>query len=274
MSILKKNALWFTLYGILITVAFLYLLFPSDLVKNKLEEAFNSSDFILKSGSLKPSLPLGVKFKNITISSASSGNIPFQGELLDLQFNPISLFQKTRAIGLSGKAYGGKFKGHVGLASFSKAYPPKEWDLNLVNIDMGKYTFIKTLMGKEITGKANGSLSYQSAAGKTGGSSGTIALTLSKGSYPLLEPFLGMNQIAYDTAEIKARLQNGVLKVERFDVSGPQIKGSFKGDITLADFFQNSRLNLSGEIELLGQNKAKMKVTVSGTPANPELRYN
>jgi type II secretion system protein N len=272
MSTLKKNALWFTLYGILITVAFLYLLFPSDIVKNKLEEAFNSSDFILKSESLKPSLPLGVKFKDITISSASSGNIPFQGELLDLQFNPISLFQKTKSVGLGGRAYGGKFKGHVGLASFSKAYPPKEWDLNLANIDLGKYTFIKNLMGKEITGKANGSLSYQSA-GKTGSSSGTIDLTLSKGSYPLLEAFLGMNHIAYDIAEIKARLQNGVLKVERFDVSGPQIKGSFKGEIVLADFFQNSRLNLSGEIELLGQNKAKMKVTVSGTPASPELRY-
>jgi type II secretion system protein N len=272
MSILKKNALWFTLYGIFITVVFLYLLFPSDMVKNKLEEAFYSSDFILKSMSLKPSLPLGVKFRDITITSASSGDTPFQGDSLDLQFNPISLFQKTKSIGLSGRAYGGKFKGHVGLSSFSKAYPPKEWDLNLTNIDLGKYTFIKSLMGKEITGKANGSLSYESMS-KPGNSSGTIALTLSRGSYPLLEPFLGMNHIAYDIAEIKAKLQNGVLKLERLEISGPQIKCSFKGEITLADFFQNSRLNLSGEIELPGQNKAKVKVTVSGTPANPELRY-
>lgn len=272
MSILKKNALLFTLYGIVITVVFLYVLFPSDIVKNKLEEAFNSSNFILKAESLKPSLPLGVKLRDITITSASSGNIPFQGELLDLQFNPVSLFQKSKSFGLSGRAYGGKFKGHIGLPSFSKTYPPKEWDLNLTGIDLGKYNFIKTLTGKEITGKATGSLSYQSA-GKTGGSSGAIDLALSKGSYPLLESFLGMNHIAYDTVQIIAKLQNGVLKVERFDVSGPQIKCFFKGNITLADFFQNSRLNLSGEIELLGQNKAKIKVTVGGTPANPELRY-
>ncbi len=272
MSTQKRNALWFTLYGILISVAFLYLLFPSDIVENKIAEALNSSDFILKSDSLKPSLPFGLKFKDIIITSASSGNIPFKGDLLDLQFNPISLFQKTKIIGLGGRAYGGKFKGHVGLPSFSKAYPPQEWDLNLTNIDLGKYSFIKAMTGKEITGKANGALSYQSA-GKTRGSSGTINLTLSKGSYPLLEPFLDMNHIAYDTAEIKARIQNGVLKVERFDVSGPQIRCSFKGEITLADFFQNSGLNLSGEMELLGQNKAKIKVTISGTPANPELRY-
>jgi len=272
MSSPKKNALWFTLYGILITMAFLYLLFPSDIVKNKLEEAFNASDFILKSGSMKPSLPLGVKFSDITVTSASSGNTPFQGRSLDLQFHPISLFQKNKSIGLNGRAYGGKFKGHVGLSSFSKAYPPKTWDLNLTDIDLDKYTFIESLIGKAVTGKANGSLSYDST-GKSGSSSGAIALTLSRGSYPLSESFLGMNHIAYDSAEIKAKLQNGVLKVERFDVSGPQIKCSLKGEITLADYFQNSRLNLNGEIELLGQNKAKIKVTVSGTPANPELRY-
>jgi type II secretion system protein N len=272
MSILKKNALWFSLYGILITVIFLYLLFPSDIVKNKLEEALNSSDFLLKSKSLKPSLPLGVKFKDITISSVSSGNIPFQGDLLDVQFNPLSLFQKNKSIGLSGRAYGGKFKGHLGLDSFSNIYPPREWDLNLQNIDLGKYAFIKTVLGKEITGKINGSLSYTSI-NKSGSSSGTIVLILNKGSYPLLEPFLGMNRIDFDIAEIKAKLQNGVLKLERLEISGPQIKCSLKGEITLADFFQNSRLNLNGDIELLGQNKAKMKVTVGGTPANPELRY-
>ena len=57
MSILNKKLLWFTLYGIFITVVFLYLLFPSDLVKSKLENAVNSQDFILKIESLQPSLP-------------------------------------------------------------------------------------------------------------------------------------------------------------------------------------------------------------------------
>ena len=113
MSILKKKALWFTLYGIFITVVFLYLLFPSDIVRSRLEDAVNSSGFILKMESLRPSLPLGLKMKNITISSGLIGNISFQGDLLDLQLNPLSFFQKHTYLGLSGKAYGGNFDGRV-----------------------------------------------------------------------------------------------------------------------------------------------------------------
>jgi type II secretion system protein N len=268
MSIVKKNALWFTLYGIFITGVFLYLLFPSDIVKSRLEEALNSSDLILKTKSLNPSLPFGVKFKDITISSTLSGDNPFQGESLDVQFNPISLFQKNKSIGLSGKAYSGKFKGYLRFPSFSKVYPPKEWDLNLQNIDLGKYTYIKNLLGKEITGKVNGSLNYSSLD-----KSGIIGLVLNKGSYPLSEPFLGMNRVDFDAVEIKAKLQSGVLKLEMLEISGPQIKCLLKGEITLDDFFQNSRLNLSGEMELRGQSKTKMKVSIGGTLANPELRY-
>jgi hypothetical protein len=96
MSILKKNAFWFTLYGILITIIFLYFLFPSDIVKSRLEEAVNSPDFVLKMESLRPSLPLGLKMKNITVSSGSPDNISFQGNVLDLQMRPWIFFQKNK----------------------------------------------------------------------------------------------------------------------------------------------------------------------------------
>ena len=78
MSILKKKALWFALYGILITLIFLYLLFPSDIAKSRLEDAVNSSGFVLKTDSLGPALPFGLKMKNTIFSSGSMANIYFQ----------------------------------------------------------------------------------------------------------------------------------------------------------------------------------------------------
>ena len=273
MSILKKKALWFTLYGIFITVVFLYLLFPSDIVQSKLEEAVNSSGFILKMETLQPSLPWGLKLKNITISSASSADIPFQGDLLDVQLNPLSFFQKHTYLGLSGKAYGGKFDGRVGLASLSKMYPPKEGNLNFQNIDLAGCALIKTLLGKEITGKAKGNLSYIPVKEINGKDSGTIALFLTKGTYPLAEPFLGLKRIEFDRGEIKAQLKNGILKMEKLEISGQQINCFLKGEITLADDFKLSQLNLNGVMEILGTNKAKMNVTIGGTLANPIFRY-
>jgi type II secretion system protein N len=272
MSILKKKALWFTLYGIFITVVFLYLLFPSNIAKSRLEEAVNSSDFILKTESLRPSLPLGIKMKNVTISS-SPANIYFQGDLLDLQFNPFSFFQKNKHIGLSGSAYGGNFAGRFGLASFSKIYPPEEGNLKFQNIDLARYAYIKTLLGREITGKASGNWThaFNNVAGRN--LSGTIALFLTKGTYSLAEPFLGLNRIDYDRGEIQAQLKNGVIRLEKLQIFGPQINCFLNGEITITDDFKNSQLNLNGTMEILGKDKVKMKVTIGGTLANPVMRY-
>ena len=273
MSILKKKALWFTLYGIFITVVFLYLLFPSDIVQSRLEDAVNSSGFILKMESLRPSLPLGLKLKDITIISTSSADIPFQGDLLDLQLNPLSFFQKHTYLGLSGRAYGGKFDGRVGLASLSQMYPPVEGNLNFQNIDLAKYAFIKTLLAREITGGAKGHLSYISAKEISGKGSGTIALFLTRGAYPLAEPFLGLKRIEFDRGEIKAQFKNGSLKMEKLEIVGNQMNCFLKGEITLAEDFKLSQLNLNGVMEILGTNKAKMNVTIGGTLTNPIFRY-
>lgn len=272
MNFLKKKALWFTLYGIFITLVFLYLLFPSDIAKNRLEEAVNASDFTLKTGSLKPSLPFGFKMKNITLGSDSTVNTFFQGDVLDLQFNPVNFFQKNKNVRLSGKAYGGSFSGRFRLASFSMIYPPLEGKLNFENIDLSRYSFLKTQLGKEITGKAKGNWAYVLSSSAGGNMSGTISLLLAKGTYPLAEPFLGLSRIDFDRGEIKANLENGTIQLEKLQISGQQIDCSLNGEILLADDFKNSQLNLKGEIIISGR-KVKMNVTVEGTVANPSLRY-
>lgn len=96
MKILKNKIFWFTIYGIFITLVFLYLLFPSDIAQSRLEESIASSGLILKTGSLKPSLPLGLKMKNVRLGSGSSPNIYFQGDSLDVQFHPLNFFRDKK----------------------------------------------------------------------------------------------------------------------------------------------------------------------------------
>jgi type II secretion system protein N len=272
MKFLKKKMLWFIGYGIFITLVFLYLLFPGELVKSKLEDSINASGLTVKSASLHPALPLGIKLKNVTISSAAQEFILFQGELLDLQFNLLSFFRKNTYIGFSGLAYDGSFDGRVGLVSRTKVYPPVEIILNFENIDIGNYPLFKGDPGKSFTGKARGTLtSFTDEA--AGSASGTLTLFFKKGSYPLAEPFLGVTRIDFDRGEVQAQLKNGIFKLEKIETFGPQINCFLKGEITPAADFKNSQLNLTGTIEILGKDKVKMKVTVGGTLANPAIRY-
>lgn len=270
MRILEKKALWFTLYGIFITIVFLYVLFPSDIVKSRLEEAVNSSGFILKTDSLRSSIPLGLKMKNVILSSSSSLDIYFQGDSLDLQFNPLNFFRKSKYIGLSGRAYGGNLSGRFGLASFSKIYPPQEGKLTIQNIDLGKYAFIKTLLGREITGQASGNWIFNNSANKN--YSGVINLSLNQGTFALAEPFLGLSRIDFNRGEIKAIIENGRIKLEKLEIFGPQLDCFLNGEIMLADDFRNSQINLSGEMTI-AEKKVKMKFNIGGTLANPAVRY-
>jgi hypothetical protein len=61
--------------------------------------------------------------------------------------------------------------------------------------------------------------------------------------------------------------------MEKLEIFGSQINYFLKGEITIADDFKLSQLNLNGVIEILGPNKAKMNVTIGGTLTNPIFRY-
>jgi type II secretion system protein N len=272
MKFLKKKGLWFTVYGIFITLVFLYLLFPGELVKSRLEDSINVSGFMVKSASLHPALPLGIKLKNVTISSQALDFVLFQGELLDLQLNLLSFFRKNTYIGLTGLAYDGSFDGRVGLVSFAKVYPPVEVILNFENIDIGKYSLFKGEPGKSFTGRARGTLTYGTDESSRS-ASGTLTLFFKKGSYPLTEPFLGMTRIDFDRGEIQAQMKNGIFKLEKIEIFGQQINCFLKGEITPAADFRNSQLNLNGMIEILGKDKVIMKVMIGGTLATPAIRY-
>jgi type II secretion system protein N len=253
-------------------MVFLYLLFPSELVKSRLEDSINVSDFMVKSESLHPALPLGIKLKNVTISSQTLESALFQGELLDLQPNLLSFFRKNTYIGLSGKAYEGSFDGRVGFVSLTKVYPPTEITLNFENIDIGKYFLLRGDLGKSFTGRARGTLTYiTDEAGRS--ASGTLTLFFKNGFYPLAEPFLGVTRIDFDRGEIQAQLKNGILKLDKMETFGPQINCLLKGEITPAADFRNSQLNLTGTIETLGKDKVQLKVAIGGTLANPAMRY-
>lgn len=270
MKIMKKKSGWFVLYGIFITLVFLYVLFPSDIAKAALEQTVRSSGFVLRSESFAPSLPFGFKMKKIIFGSDVPAATFFQGDSLDLQFNPLTFFQKNKFLRVNGKAYGGNFSGRLGFRSFSAMYPPTAVTLKFENIDLKKYAFIRTLTGKEITGKTTGNWVF--ATSTPAGSSGRLILVITGGSFALAEPFLGLTRIDFDRGDLQAKIENGMMTVEKLQISGAQLDCSLSGDITLADDFRNSRIQLKGDLAI-SDKKVKMNITVSGTIGKPEMRY-
>jgi type II secretion system protein N len=270
MSLLKKKTLWFVIYGFFITLAFLYLLFPSDIAQSKIEQAVHQAGLILKTESLNPSLPFGFKMNKVSLRSASPPTVYFQGDFLDLQFSPLNFLRKNKNVGMKGKAYGGIFSGRFSLDSLSTPGWPQAGKLDFENIDIGTYALFKNFTGKEISGKAQGSWTFNKS--RLGNISGTLTLLINSGYFTLTKPFLGLNRIDFERGEMKAQIENGKMKLENLQISGPQMDFLLNGEITLADDFKNSQLDLKGEMAI-SDKKVKMNININGTVANPILRY-
>jgi hypothetical protein len=56
------------------------------------------------------------------------------------------------------------------------------------------------------------------------------------------------------------------------EILGSQLDCFLNGEINLAEDFNNSQLNLNGEM-VIAEKKVKMKINISGTLANPTIRY-
>lgn len=273
MKILRRRALWLTLYGIAITVLFLYLLFPGQLLKSRLEGTASLAGFTLRASSLHASFPLGVKMKNVTLANDTLAPRPlFQGETLDVQYSWQNLLSKNTHLGLRASAYNGVFQGSIAVSSLDRIYPPVQAKLDFKNIDLQKVGLLKGKLGREISGKARGFLNYTKGAGGNI-EAGAFNMVIAEGAYPLAEPFLGIEKIDFETGLIQAAFKDGSIVLEKVEILGGRINCLLAGDIVPADNFTQSRLNLRGTIEVVGKDKIKMQVTISGTLANPVFKY-
>jgi type II secretion system protein N len=273
MKFFRKKTLWYILYSIFITVLFLYLLFPGELVRSRLQGFFQSAGYAVKSSALRASFPLGLKLKDLSINPLARPGRFLQIRAIDVQYSLRSIIRKGTYFNLSGKAYDGSFSGNIGIPSLKKPYPPSEAELNFKNLDLLKFALIGNELGRQIAGKASGALNYSAdSAGKI--TAGALRMNIAGGTYPLAQPFLGINKIDFKLGEIQAVFQNGGINLERLELSGGQINCLLTGNIIPADILTQSRLNLSGTMEIVGKDKVKMKVTIGGTLANPVFKYN
>lgn len=274
MRFLKSKFFWLTIYAAGVTGLFLYILFPSPLVLQQVKAAADRAGFALKAGSLHPSVPFGIKLGDLTVHrSQAPADVFFQGELLDLQLNPVSIFRKHKTVFFQGKAYGGSFGGRAAFQAKDQMNLPASGRIEFKNIDLARYNPAGFPVFQGVTGLARGTAFYITDDAASSNPIGKLSLYLGRGSYPLPEPFLGLSRIEFDRGEIQLQLKNGVVTLEKLEIYGTQVNCLLNGDVLLAPRVGESRLNLKGVLEIVGNNKVKMNVTVGGTLAQPSFRY-
>lgn len=262
----------FILYAVLCVLLFVYLRFPYDLLKPKLEATLSAvvhKEVTL--GAITPRLPWGVTVEDMRIGGATLA------PRLTVRPSLFSLLTGKIGFSFAVQQDQGRLKGKI-KTSLRHPGDPLAVTLKMKQFDLAPLQ--KVLKGgTEIEGTLDGSFVVETSQERFKESHGTIALVWEKGQIPFHIESFPLAAIPFERLEIEARMDKGVLAIQKADLSGNDISGKLSGNVKLGQNTSSSRLNISGDLSLSpgyrrmmgGAMGDRMRFTLSGTLGMPRF---
>jgi type II secretion system protein N len=265
----------FVLYAIFCLIVFIYIQFPYDTLKDRMEQTLSRT---LKSevslGHMHAHLPLGLAADGLDINT-----VPVATKLT---FHPqfTRLFFGSFGMDISAQLLSGEIEGFVATPVGGMG---KTVDIVLDAQRVDFAAFSKLLPAHiQPRGIISGHAELQGPPDSIDKVSGSASLVWKDGSLPLSIPTVPLDAIAFKSVEVDAYLDKGMLTIDRGELNG-DISGTVKGAIRVRELFERSRLNLTGEVILPDNMKglfglknqdpaAGLKFSLRGTLGSPRFR--
>ncbi len=267
-----KTSKWiaYTIYGMLITTAFLYLLFPSDSVGRYIRSVVAGSNLnvALSFDSVRPCFPPGIRLHNLSVGFKNKPGSTLRADVAKMRPALLNLLSGKLALLLNADAYEGHIKANIGFTNRFSYKGPVRINAGLDKINIGKCAYIKAASGRKIDGRLSGSLLYDGKWNRVINGTGSARLVLLDGNIQLFGDIFGLNEVNFDKMEADMTLKNRSLKITGLDITGKQISGSFTGNIFLDRDIMQSRLAIKGDIKIPALGR-KVSTTLKGTVCKP-----
>jgi type II secretion system protein N len=264
----------YLLVGALILLFFLYLRFPGDAVKSYLKAAsgarYPAMLFVIDS--VEPVIPPGIEIKNITAGLRERPEATLHTD--SLKFFPLwlSILQGKAALKTSIVLYGGELSGSGGFARPFSLEGPFSATARFEGIRLEKCLMLHDFMTRQVSGTLKGAFAASGVAGPLKDVVVKLDVTVANGSYQLLENLAGFDKINFNRIDLKMELKSGVLKISNITVNGDKLRITLKGNILLADDLQESRMDLTGSLELQGLGGRRMPIVIGGVFGKPTMK--
>jgi len=264
----------YILAGVAMLILFLYLRFPGGAVTETIKaEAARYPGLLLSIDAARPAIPPGVMLENVTAGFRGRPEATLHADSLGVRPGWLSLLRGRLALVMAAEGYGGDVRGRIEFANIYSVKGPLSAEMNIREIRIEKCAWLRDALARQITGTLKGSATFSGAAESLKNGTGNIDLTLTNGTYQLLENILGFERIDFNKVDAKVSFRNGALKIAGLTLNGEKIRISLKGNILLADDFRESQIDLNGSIEIPMQGNKRVTLVISGTLGNPKTRF-
>ena len=290
----RKKWVAYTLYGILLALGLLYYRFPSEAFQGFLQARVEkvNPQLALSMERVSPSFTFGLKFLEPELHlKTTPQKLLFKADRLLVRPTIGSLFRDEWTFCYKALAYNGVFEGCTSVAKEGNDAPFQS-SLVLKDVPMGEDNPLKEVIGRNLEGVLNGTVTYSGQSKSLIRGTGEVDLRLSEGRIELVEPIMSLDGIGFHEVLIKMSLNNRKLNLTRVALRGTNMNGTLTGVVNLNGEITRSSLNLRGTLEpfadfikdltdspdtvrLIRQRLKRGKITfvIRGTLGEPNFRF-
>jgi type II secretion system protein N len=266
-----KSKKWFgyTIYGILVTVLFLYVLFPSHRMAGYIESVVSERnprvDLSIESADI--AFPLGLNCERVAFGLKGGPGSKIEADLVKGRFSILQLLKGDTSLLITAEAYGGTVDARLDSPDrFSSDAVTA--DMTFDGIELGECEYLKDVAGRDIKGRLGGTLIYEGNWHDIINGEGNASFSLNEGTIELQKDMFGFETMVFEKAEGKMILKNRIIALDSLKVEGKEMTSSLSGRIFLNRNFAQSRLSLKGNVDIdaLGKN---LSLNIRGTISKP-----
>jgi type II secretion system protein N len=273
---ITRYTIGYMAFAIVALIVSLYLRFPGDtLIRYLVSSAsyINPHQFLLID-SAKPVIPPGIIFTNVVLGFHNNPLSTIQADAITVSPGYLTLLKNRTGVSFTAIAYGGAIQGQAGTNHFLSFQGPKHWMLTADGLDIGKISYLKDILGRQITGKFKGTMIFNGQFQSFVNGTGSLEFTLINGSFQLLERIMGIDRLDFKKVEGMVNFRNGIVTISKLKLIGEKVNCVLSGDITLNTADVNrSEINLNYVIELPDQNNKRISMVLTGPLGKPAIKY-
>lgn len=236
------NLFIYVLYALLACVVFIYLLFPSETVKEILTEqlAQIQPGIEIQTETIRPTIPPGLGFKPLTLMA--EGKPIVHSEKVKVRPHLLSLLRDTKVISFNGPLGSGRMAGRAELEQTLKR-SQQMVHIDLTAVPLESIPLFKKWPNYRPSGAMNGMITYDSLKGGKGRVDAEISVEPIRIVFD--PPIMGLDEIAFTELQGEFSATHRQITINRCEAFGEQVEARISGFIALREPLGASRPTLS-----------------------------
>ncbi len=269
------QVLGYLLFGLVIFVAFVYVMFPYDLLRQRLVDLFSQGDMQVEIARMKPTFPPGLSLEQVQVTTKRPSAPEEVVKLQTLRARPrwFSMFSKTKHVRFDGELYRGHVTGEVHYMT-TDGVPGWKSEAQFEGLDVAEYGLLQQLQSVNklaIQGRLSGEINAKlSAQGQLESSDFTFLLKPAVFSPGEAARLPLRREIPCDTLKGDVVVDVRQWQINDLTCQGDDVFVDLRGTVRPRQPLENSVLNLRMELrsdEAFKQELALLRTLVRQRPS-------